>query len=412
MKTLEISLYWLIFIFIDLGLALLSLQTHNIGSLYPLIWFPAGILVGFLSISPPRYWPLWLVKEFLVDLCASQLSGRSVIISLIFATTDSLYLAAAAFIWQYFYGVAYMPRNAWQILNFTLINVVVGSIGCFITNLIFYLSDLSFDLYDPLERIVVYILNYLPLSFLVIYSFCRSPQLPCRTKHWLMIFFWMAIITSLIFYPVIFIISPPYIAWLMLASVSMTILLSLSCNLLLLSAFLSLCSVGFVLLPLLNMPSFNEGDEIRRQSIIDLMQWCSVLLAFPALFLAGFLRSLYHVLFRYKARFLLAYSILELDVMHRFLLSREDEHITWYNLKTWRQYYPMPASWALFVAWIHFDDRKAVEQLKMSACSKPKVLKIRLSDGKGGFNEAHLALILRQGDRGKEMEGLLYEISR
>lgn len=48
----------------------------------------------------------------------------------------------------------------------------------------------------------------------------------------------------------------------------------------------------------------------------------------------------------------------------------------------------------------------------MSACSKPKVLKIRLSDGKGGFNEAHLALILRQGDRGKEMEGLLYEISR
>lgn len=72
----------------------------------------------------------------------------------------------------------------------------------------------------------------------------------------------------------------------------------------------------------------------------------------------------------------------------------------------------MPASWALFVAWIHFDDRKAVEQLKMSACSKPKVLKIRLSDGKGGFNEAHLALILRQGDRGKEMEGLLYEISR
>lgn len=103
MKTLEISLYWLIFIFVDLGLTLLSLETHNIGSLYPLIWFPAGILVGILCISPPRYWLLWLVTEFLVDLFASQLSGRSVTISLIFATTDSLYLAV--FLW----GCLYAP---------------------------------------------------------------------------------------------------------------------------------------------------------------------------------------------------------------------------------------------------------------------------------------------------------------
>ncbi|MFS1562376.1 MAG: hypothetical protein ACL7AX_00940 [Candidatus Arsenophonus phytopathogenicus] len=50
MKTLEISLYWLIFIFVDLGLALLSLQTRNIGSLYPLFGLPAGILVGVLCI--------------------------------------------------------------------------------------------------------------------------------------------------------------------------------------------------------------------------------------------------------------------------------------------------------------------------------------------------------------------------
>lgn len=412
MKTLEISLYWLIFIFVDLGLALLSLQTRNIGSLYPLIWFPAGILVGVLCISPPRYWPLWLVTGFLVVLCASQLSDRSVSVSLIFATTDSLYLAAAAFIWQYFYGVAYMPRNAWQILHFALINVVIGSIGCFITNIIFYLSDLSFDLYDPFARVVIYILNYLPLSLLVIYSFCRSPQLPYMPKFWLMALFWIVIITGFMYYPVTAIISSPLIAGLLLVSVSITILLSLSCNLLLLSAFLSLCSIGFVLLPLLNMPIFYEGDEIRRQTIIDLAQWCSVLLAFPALFLAGFLRSLYHVLFRYKARFLLAHSVLEQDVIHRFLLSKEDELITWYNLKTWRKCYPIPASWVLFVAWIHFDDRKAVEHLKISACGKPKVLKIRLSDGKGGFNEAHLALILRQGDRGKEMEGLLHEISR
>ncbi|WP_147392407.1 hypothetical protein [Arsenophonus endosymbiont of Aleurodicus floccissimus] len=172
-----------------------------------------------------------------------------------------------------------------------------------------------------------------------------------------MALFSVVIITGFMYYPVTAIISSPLITGLLLVSVSVTILLSLSCNLLLFNAFLSLCSIGFVLLPLLNMPIFYEGDEIRRQSIIDLAQWCSVLLAFPALFLAGFLRSLYHVLFRYKVR---------------FLLSKEDELITWYNLKTWRKCYPMPASWVLFVAWIHFDDRKAVDHLKISACGNLK----------------------------------------
>jgi len=168
MKFKTMIQIWMIFSKIDFMLALLNLQVRDVWSLSSLVWFPGGLLQGILFAFAPRRWLLWVATSQLIHLTASQLYGRPVIVSLIFAPFDAL-MMMAALIWQFFYGAIKATKDIRQIVMLIALCTISVIIERFITKWTLYLLDYPIERTVSLLNIVSYVLSWLPLTFFVFY---------------------------------------------------------------------------------------------------------------------------------------------------------------------------------------------------------------------------------------------------
>lgn len=92
--------YWLLFIITYLLLEMISLETRDPWSLSSTIAFPAGLVLGTLSVSSRTSWPLWGVSAAVMHVGISMLYGRTLDIALTFASLDLAVLFPLAILWQ------------------------------------------------------------------------------------------------------------------------------------------------------------------------------------------------------------------------------------------------------------------------------------------------------------------------
>ncbi|NDK97900.1 hypothetical protein GPY23_02380 [Photorhabdus bodei] len=409
MKMKKIVIFWFIFTLVNFALALLNLQVRDVWSLSSLVWFPAGLLQGIFCARAPRYWPVWLITGALISLTASQWYGRPVNVSLTFSSINMMMLVATALIWQFFYGVMWVPKRTRDIINLTVLCSLSGIIERFIAKWILHLFGYPTDISVSLPIVVGSVLSYLPLTLFVIYYITHEKN---GVGNWKIHGLWLVALFAM---TVLFISPPPEagkIHWqgiALLFSFSLPMLLALSGNLLVLSSFLSLCTVGIVSATIFGLGPFSSPLTNLQQNV-QIAAWYSTAFTLPALLCCSYLSNIINALHRRKARFLLMRAMLDQEQINCFRLSANG-HLYWHhNGAAWMRCGKAPVSWSQLMAWVHQEDRHKIEQLKNSVSQIPQTLKVRIADGKGEFNPVIIALIIHVGEDAGFIEGTIREI--
>ncbi|MCT8351387.1 MULTISPECIES: diguanylate cyclase family protein [Photorhabdus] len=410
MKMKKIVIFWFIFTLVNFALALLNLQVRDVWSLSSLVWFPAGLLQGIFCSRAPRYWPVWLITGALISLTASQWYGRPVNVSLTFSSINMIMLVATALIWQFFYGVMWAPKRTRDIINLTVLCSLSGIIERFITKWILHLFGYPTDISVSLPIVVGSVLSYLPLTLFVIYYITHEKN---GVGNWKIHGLWLVALFAM---TVLFISPPPEagkIHWqgiALLFSFSLPMLLALSGNLLVLSSFLSLCTVGIVSATIFGLGPFSSPLTNLQQNV-QIAAWYSTAFTLPALLCCSYLSNIINALHRRKAHFLLMRAMLDQEQVNCFRLSA-DGHLYWHhNGAAWMRCGKAPVSWSQLMSWVHQEDRHKIEQLKNSVSPIPQTLKVRIADGKGEFNPIIIALIIHVGEDAGFIEGTIREIN-
>ncbi|MCK3670425.1 hypothetical protein [Photorhabdus noenieputensis] len=409
MKMKKIVIFWFIFTLVNFALALLSLQVRDVWSLSSLVWFPAGLLQGIFCVRAPRYWLIWLITGALIALTASQWYGRPVNVSLIFSCINVMMLVVTALIWQFFYGVMWVPKRARDILSLTVLCSLSGIIERLIAKWILHLFGYPTDISVSLPTVVGSVLSYLPFTLFVISCITYEKN---RVENWKIYGLWLVALLAM---TALFISPPPeagQIHWqgiALLFSFSLPMLLALSGNLLVLSSFLSLCTVGIVSATIFGLGPFSSPLTHVQQNV-QIAAWYSTALTLPALLYCSCLSNIINVLHRHKTRLLLMRAMLDQEQVNCFRLSANG-HLYWHhNGSVWMRCGKAPASWPQLMAWVHQEDRHKIEQLKNSVSQIPQTLKVRIADGKGEFNLVIIALIVHVGGDAGFIEGTIREI--
>ncbi|WP_387466683.1 hypothetical protein [Photorhabdus sp. RM323S] len=408
MKMKKIVVFWFIFTLVNFALALLSLQVRDVWSLSSLVWFPAGLLQGIFCARAPRYWPVWLITSALISLTASQWYGRPVGVSLIFSCINVVMLVVTGLVWQFFYGVMWAPKRASDIFNLTVLCSLSGIIERFMAKWVLHLLDYPIDISISLPIVVGSVLSYLPFTFFVI-SFITYKKSRAEDRKtyglWLVAVFAMTALFT----------SPPpetgKIHWqgvALLFSFGLPMLLALRGDLLVLSGFLSLCTVGIVSATIFGFGPF-ASRLMSIQQNVQIAAWYSTAFTLPALLCCSCLYNTINALHRRKAHFLLMRAMLEQEQINCFRLSA-DGHLYWHHDAAWMRCGKAPVCWSQLLAWVHTEDRQKIEQLKRSVSRIPQTLKIRIADGKGEFNPVIIALIVHVGENAGFIEGTMREI--
>ncbi|XHX63817.1 hypothetical protein GU833_03330 [Photorhabdus akhurstii] len=409
MKMKKIVIFWFIFTLVNFALALLSLQVRDVWSLSSLVWFPAGLLQGIFCARAPRYWPVWLITGALIALTASQWYGRPVNVSLIFSCINVMMLVVTALIWQFFYGVMRAPKRAREIISLTVLCSLSGIIERFTAKWILHLSGYPTDISVSLPIVVGSVLSYLPFTLFVISCITYEKN---RVENWKIYGLWLAALFAM---TALFISPPPeagQIHWqgiALLFSFSLPMLLALSGNLLVLSSFLSLCTVEIISATIFGLGPFSSPLTNLQQNV-QIAAWYSTALTLPALLYCSHLSNIINVLHQRKARLLLMRAMLDQEQVNCFRLNANG-HLYWHhNGSAWMRCGKAPASWSQLMAWVHQEDRHKIEQLKNSVSQIPQTLKVRIADGKGEFNLVIIALIVHVGEDAGFIEGTIREI--
>ncbi|HHB1427533.1 TPA: hypothetical protein ACOQZT_003142 [Serratia odorifera] len=392
MKLTPIAFGWAIFTPTSFLLALLSLQVRDVWSLSSLVWFSGGLLLGVLLAVRPRYWLLWLVTGLLVHLTASQLYERPVSVSLIFALFDALFMMMTALTWQFFYGAMTAPGSLRKIVVLIVLCALGGMAERLTIRWALFLLDYPIDTTVSLLNILGYVLSYLPLTFFVVYFITLKKRRPLEGKF-------VALYTIALPVMVLFFTSERFIAegihWQNLAlwfSFCLPMLLALSGDLLILSAFLSLCAVGGIGAAIYGVGPFTNR-QITLQQSVQMSAWYCAALTVPALLCCGYVSALMQRLEYRSMRFLLLKTTLGTNRLSQFTLHA-DQHLDWREGHRWCTATQLPATWAQLLAWIHNDDRAALEALKHDVSRAPEGITVRLADGEGGMTPATIALSL------------------
>ncbi|CAQ84359.1 hypothetical transmembrane secreted protein [Photorhabdus asymbiotica] len=409
MKMKKIVVFWFIFTLVNFALALLSLQVRDVWSLSSLVWFPAGLLQGIFCARAPRYWPAWLITGALISLTASQWYGRPVNVSLIFSCINVVMLVVTGLIWQFFYGAMWAPKRARDIFSLIILCSLSGIIERFMAKWVLHLLDYPTDISISLLLVVGSVLSYLPFTFFIISFITHEKNRTGDRRVYglcLVALFVMAILFT----------SPPpetgKIHWQGIAlmfSFSLPMLLALSGDLLVLSSFLSLCTLGVVSATIFGFGPFSF-PLMNLQQNVQMAAWYSTAFTLPALLCCSCLYKTINALHRRKARFLLLSAMLEQEQINCFRLSA-DGHLYWHHDAAWMRCGKAPAYWSQLMAWVHKEDRQKIEQLKSSVSLIPQVLKVRIADGKGEFNQVIIALIIHVGENAGFIEGTMREIA-
>lgn len=400
-------LSWMIFSQIDFMLALLNLQVRDVWSLSSLVWFPGGLLQGILFALAPRRWLLWVATSLLIHLTASQLYGRPVSVSLIFALFDALMMMMVALIWQFFYGAMKAPKDIRQIAMLIALCTISGIIERFITKWTLYLLDYPIDRTVSLLNIVGYVLSYLPLTFFVVYLITLKERWIINAKSAVLAAAGLAAVAILFsgVWP-----SDDSIHWQHVAlffSFCLPMLLALSGNLLILSGFLSLCAVGSVGVALCKLEPFVNPLASPQQNVL-IAAWYSASLTLPALLCCSYSSALAARWQYWKMRFLLLKVAIGEVSLSQFHLDG-GQWLDWQEGHRWCSSAQTPATWPQLLAWIHCGDRPAVEALKNAVSSSPQALRVHIADGKGGENLAILVLATCRSKPGAGIVGVINE---
>jgi len=407
MKIKLMLIGWLAFIACDFLLAMMSLQVRDVWSLSSLVWFPAGLLLGVLCTLPPRFWPIWLLSSACVHLVASQLYGRPVNVSLIFSFFDALLITVTALVWQFFYGVMARPSRGRDMVVLALLCAVSGIIERFVTIWALLLLDYPIDPSISVIHIVGYAISSLPLTFFVLYLVTRVSRTKCDLSGYLMMLAMLLAMLALFFSPH----STLTVAlrWQDLAlmfSLALPVLLAMRGNLLLLSGFLSLCSMVAVGATLFGHGPFHHLLPNQHEDVL-IAAWYSAALSLPALLCASVVSQKSARLARHRWREKLMDTVLQHDLYQRFELDSNDA-LRWLYQSRWQDASHAPVYWQQFIGWLHPDDRRAVEQMKNSASAIPQVLPIRLADRNGEFHQSNMALIACQEGQLCWFEGVIF----
>ncbi|MCU5772730.1 hypothetical protein N5923_12335 [Erwiniaceae bacterium BAC15a-03b] len=406
MKTRMILSGWLAFVCCDFALAMLSLQVRDVWSLSSLVWFPAGLLLGVVCALPVRYWLVWLLSAALLHLVASQLYGRPVNVSLIFCGFDVLLLMVTALIWQFYYGAMYRPSRPRDILALTLLSGLSGVAERLITTWALFLLDYPIDQSLSLLYMAGYVLSYLPLTFFVLWLVTAGGEPQQDLWRWLLAFGMLLAQLMLFFAPAS---SNDELRWQDLAlmfSFALPLLLAMRGDLLLLSAFLSLCVVSVAGATLFGQGPFYHPLRNVQQDVL-LATWYCAAYSLPALLCASWINQRYAQLARYHWREQLMDRVLQQGWFHRFQLDSAGA-IRWRYQSRWQDTSHAPAYWSQFIAWLHPEDRPAVEQLRASVPQIPQVLAVRLADVSGQFHRTSMALIACRKGNQLWFEGVLF----
>ncbi|MBP2169718.1 hypothetical protein J2125_002910 [Erwinia toletana] len=406
MKTRMILIGWLAFVCCDFALAMLSLQVRDVWSLSSLVWFPAGLLLGVVCALPVRYWLAWLLSAALMHLVASQLYGRPVNVSLIFCGFDVLLLMVTALIWQFYYGAMYRPSRPRDILALALLCGISGVAERLITTWALFLLDYPIDQSLSLLSMGGYVLSYLPLTFFVLWLVTIGSEPQGDIWLWLLAFGMLLAQLMLFFAPVS---SSEELRWQDLAlmfSFALPLLLAMRGDLLLLSIFLSLSVVSVVGATLFGQGPFYHPQRNVQQDVL-LATWYCAAFSLPALLCASWISQRYAQLARHQWREQLMDTVLQQGWFHRFQLNSAGA-ISWRYQSRWQDTSHAPAYWSQFIAWLHPEDRQAVEQLKASAPQIPQVLAVRLADVSGQFHRTTMALIACRKGNQLWFEGVLF----
>ncbi|KAA1190207.1 hypothetical protein F0L16_09670 [Photorhabdus heterorhabditis] len=409
MKMKKIVVFWFAFTLVNFALALLSLQVRDVWSLSSLVWFPAGLLQGIFCARAPRYWPVWLITGALISLTASQWYGRPVNVSLIFACINVVMLAVTGLIWQFFYGAMWAPKRARDIFNLTVLCSLSGIIERFVAKLVLYLLDYPTDISISLSIAVGSVLSYLPFTFFVISCITYEKSRAGDKRVYGLWLVALLVMAALFTSP-----SPETgkIQWqgvALMFSFSLPMLLALSGDLLVLGSFLSLCTLGIVSATIFGFGPFSS-PSMNLQQNVQMAAWYSTAFTLPALLCCGCLYNAINALHRCKARFLLMKMMLEQEQINCFRLSA-DGHLYWHHDSVWMRCGKAPVYWSQLMAWVHKEDRQKIEQLKSSVSLMPQMLKVRIADGKGEFNQVIIALIVHVGENAGFIEGTMREIA-
>ncbi|CAI1712224.1 Uncharacterised protein [Serratia ficaria] len=409
MKVKTMALGWVIFTPISFSLALLSLQVRDVWSLSSLVWFSGGLLQGILLALTPRHWLLWLATGLLVHLIASQLYQRPVSVSLIFSLFDALIMMMTALIWQFFYGAMTAPKSLRQIAVLITLCALSGIVERFITRWSLFLLDYPIDTTVSLLNIVGYVLSYLPLTFFVVYLITLKERRPLGST------FVVLCVAALVAMALLFTgdrSAGDGIHWQNLAlwlSFCLPMLLALSGDLLILSAFLSLCAIGGVGAAIYGVGPF-VNPQVNLQQSVQMAAWYNAALAVPTLLCCGYVSVLIQRMDHGKMRFVLLKAALGANRLSQFTLSA-NQQLDWREGHRWRTVAQLPATWAQLLAWIHYDDRPAVEALMHDASRSPRSLNVRMADGEGGMTPATIALSLVGDEPGCGIVGVINEVA-
>lgn len=409
MKIKMMLIGWLAFICCDFFLAMMSLQARDVWSLSSLVWFPAGLLLGILCTLPLRYWPIWLLSSALMHLVASQLYGRPVTVSLIFCFFDALSLMVTALIWQFFYGVMARPVRERDIIVLVILCIVSGVIERFVTTWALLLLDYPIDQSISVIHTVGYVISALPLTFFVFYLITRVKRESVDIRGYLIMLSMLVVMLAL-FWRTSGILTEA-LRWQDLAlifSLALPVLLAMRGDLLMLSGFLSLCSIISVGATLFGYGPFYQMLLVQQEDVL-VAAWYSAVLSLPALLCASLVSQKSALLARHRWREQLMDNVLQHGRYHRFQLGSSDD-LCWLYQSRWPESGHAPVSWQQFIGWLHPDDRLAVEQLKNSASATPQVLPIRLADRYGEFHQSSMALVACQEGQVFWFEGVIFPL--
>lgn len=399
MKITMMLLVWLAFLGCDFALAMMSMQVRDVWSLSAQVWFPAGLLLGVLCVTPLRLWPVWLVSAALVHLVVSQLYDRPVNVSLIFCFFDLLLTIVTALAWQFFYGVMARPWRLGEMLVLILLCAAYGLVERVVTTWALYLLDYPIDRTLSLISIIGTALSYLPLTFLVIYLVTSVKQPLPSLRDYLLALVLLLLLLALFFSPPQAADSP--ISWRGIAlmfSFAAPMLLAMRGDLLLLSGFLTLCTLGITGATLFGFGPFYSMQRSLQQGVLIAAWYCTAL-GIPAMLFGSVISQRYAAQARRHLREQLMNSVLQQGLYQRFYLD-SSEKLRWRYQNRWQDSRHAPTYWQQFMGWLHPQDRSAVEHLKASASATPQLLPVRIADSHGQFHQTTLVLMAcRQGQR-------------
>lgn len=397
MKIKVLLFSWLAFACCDFALAMMSMQVRDVWSLSAQLWFPAGLLLGVLCVTPARLWPIWLVSAALVHLLVSQLYDRPVNVSLIFCFFDLLLTTVTALAWQLFYGVMARPARLREMLVLILLCAANGLVERVVTTWALFLLDYPIDRTLSFISIIGTALSYLPLTLWVIFLVTRAEKPPTAMRGYLLMLILLLALSTLFFSPRM--VGDDLLSWWDIAlmfSFAAPMLLALRGDLLLLSGFLSLCTLGITGATLFGFGPFYSLQRSVQQDVLTAAWYCTAL-SIPALLYGSLISQRYAHQARHQWREQLMNSVLQQSLYQRFYLDIE-ERLHWRYQSRWQDSRHAPAYWQQFIGWLHPQDRPAVEQLKAAVSPTPKWVAVRIADINGQFHQTTLALVgCRQG---------------